>query len=145
MLVTELSSYGDNDGLYNFNSKKDGWNFFFLDDVNTPFPKPPNNSDYKNDGLLAASPDTHVRILRIRCNTISTPQDNKNADVAAVDQLGIILDRSRLYVMGGTGRKKPHTNNPPPPHPLPVLRRTRITWPNIIAQARLCLFWDNIG
>ena len=69
--------------MYEFDEEKDGWNFFFLDDVDVPFPKPPENND--DDGLLAASTDTGVRILRIRLNTGGGPRYDNNADASAFD------------------------------------------------------------
>ena len=72
MIGLELRSYDDDDGggLYEIDNDKDGWAFFFLEDVNTPFPKTPDdNKDNDYDkGLLVASTDTGVRIICIRCN-----------------------------------------------------------------------------
>ena len=62
MLGPELGSYDDNDGLYDFDDNEDGWAFFFLDDVDAPFPKPPDDED---GGLLKVSTDTVVRIMKI--------------------------------------------------------------------------------
>ena len=51
MLGPDLRSYVNDDGLYEFENDKDRQNFFFLDNVDVPFPKPPNN-DNGNNGLL---------------------------------------------------------------------------------------------
>ena len=67
MLVPELSSYND-----------------MLDDIDAPFSKPPNDDNY--DGLLAASTDTGVRILRIRCDPGGGYREDDDTDVAAVYQ-----------------------------------------------------------
>ena len=67
MLGPEPRSYDGDDRLYDFNGNKYGRAFFFLEDANTPFLKPPDNKD-DNDGLLAALTDMGVQILRIQCN-----------------------------------------------------------------------------
>ena len=41
-------------GLYDFDNDKDVQAFFFLDDADAPFPKPPvNDKEDVNDGLIA--------------------------------------------------------------------------------------------
>ena len=86
MLVPELSSYNADDGLYYFDNDEDGQAFFFLDTVDVPFPKPPDNDD--DEGFLDTSTDLGVVILRIRCDPGGGPRDDNNtdADVDAVDR-----------------------------------------------------------
>ena len=57
-----------------------------MDDVDTPFLKPPDYDNNNYDGILTALTDTGVRILRIRCNPSSVPQDDNDADAAVVDK-----------------------------------------------------------
>ena len=70
--------------MYNFGYNKDRWAFFFLDDVDTHFLKPPDNGD-NNDGLLASLTNTGVKILRIRCDPSGGPWDNNDANTAAAN------------------------------------------------------------
>ena len=64
MLVLDLSSYDNDYGLYNFDNDGDGRAFFFLDDVDEPFPKPPDD-DGGGGSLPASSTYTGIRILQI--------------------------------------------------------------------------------
>ena len=105
MLGPDLSLYEDDTGLYNFDDKKYGRAFLFLDNANAPFPKPPDENDYDDDGLLAASTDTGVQILRIKCDTSGGPQDDDDADTAVVDRQGLIIDSIHRCTAGGTSRR----------------------------------------
>ena len=54
-----------------------------MENVDVPFPKPPEDGDDGNEVLLAALDNRVIQILQIRCDIGSVPQDDNNSDVDA--------------------------------------------------------------